>query len=336
MESFVPVVELLQSGLMSSCVLLLQHEAPPLDGPTNNGEGKEDKVLLQPHTMENAARIALLLTRSFVAFISDTLSETSHEDLLQYYLSTLHLGNFFANIGDHNTDNATTSPPTCNGNANASGGQKCTLLGIQLLAPIRVNSQRDQQERVQQEQRGKDKAILQYQILGKLLYLIFSLGESPPLDLLGTTIEPSATQNNGCGKDEQHRSSKKSSRDTSLFSRLIESKAYPISICRLLSDLIDIDRAHSPFRSFEEIIQDLENMTCYAQIFLHDPLFSQAQGVPQQPPVFGQVYHGRNEEIATLLKVAVQMEESATATGKVVDAGPKSGLESVFVSGIAG
>jgi len=163
------------------------------------------------------------------------------------------------------------------------------------------------------------------QTLGKLLFSVFSLNkqELPPPDaFVADFADPT----------RQPKSSKKYSRasKTSLFSTLVETKAFPMPICRFLSDLIDIGsqgRAHHPFTSFEDVVADLEQMIASPQIFLHDSY--NPQGVMPSPPNFGQVYHGRNEELATLMKVAVEMQLSS-------DDDNSDNLESVFVSGTAG
>ena len=50
-------------------------------------------------------------------------------------------------------------------------------------------------------------------------------------------------------------------KDESLFSCLVESGHYPISICRFVSDMVDVGpngKADAPFASFDEVIHDLE------------------------------------------------------------------------------
>ena len=284
---------------MSKAVLLLKDEA------TSAGGGR------QPQAMDNAVRLALLVTRSFVTFLSDALSKSSHEDVLQL-VSLLQLSDVFVKLGQNGSPEAAQ---------NNGGALIFTLHEMDIISP------KNQVREEQQQQHPTPK-----QILGRLLYSIFSMGQSPPSDLFvaGTSISPQPSNGAG-GTGGANRSSSKSFRsaETSLFSELIEAKLFPVPACRLLSDLIDIGpdgKADSPARSFEEVIQDLEQMMSQPQIFLHDPYYP--QGVPP-PPIFGQVFHGRKEEITTLLKTAVQIENED-------DESAKFGVESIFVSGIAG
>ena len=298
MESSIEVGELLRSGLTSNAVFLLKGEAAVSGGR-------------QPQAMDNAVRLALLVTRSFVTFLSGALSKSSHEDVLQL-VSLLQLSDVFVKLEQNGSLQA----------AQINGGP---LIFSFTLHEMDIISPKNQVREEQQQQHPTPK-----QILGKLLYSIFSMGQSPPSDLfVAGTISPQPS--NGAGGSGADHSSSKSFRsaETSLFSELIEAKLFPVSACRLLSDLIDIGpdgKADSPVRSFEEVIQDLEQMMSQPQIFLHDPYYP--QGVPP-PPIFGRVFHGRKEEITTLLKTAVQIEKEDGESAKF-------GVESIFVSGIAG
>ena len=69
---------------MSKAVLLLKDEATSAGGR-------------QPQAMDNAVRLALLVTRSFVTFLSDALSKSSHEDVLQL-VSLLQLSDVFVKL----------------------------------------------------------------------------------------------------------------------------------------------------------------------------------------------------------------------------------------------
>ena len=96
MESSIEVGELLRSELtMSNAVLLLKDEATSASGR-------------QPQAMENAVRLALLVTRSFVTFLSDALSKDSHEDVLQL-VSLLQLSDVFVKLGQSGSPEAAQS-----------------------------------------------------------------------------------------------------------------------------------------------------------------------------------------------------------------------------------
>jgi len=252
-------------------------------------------------TLENAARLALLLTKLFV----DCLPETD--------LSSVKLDDFSINLErDPTVENMLKSrlkPDTNN----------WTLLQIDFAFPTRVKVPRKYDE---------PEAM---RILGNLLYSIFSQGKSPPSDLMATTALPLHKPT----ADFNRRSSKTSRMaERSLLSKLIGSNAFPVSICTLISDMVDTGsngQFSCPFKSFDAIIQELEQMIYQPETFLHDPC--SPWGVPLQPK-FGETYHGRDREIANLKRVIIQMEKSLNQ--------PKLGLnnsgclDAIFVSGIAG
>ena len=359
----ISVGELLRSGL-SDDVLLLKDEATvppthPVFIAAHNplpSHGVEQCQSHQTRAMENAVRLGVLVTRSFVNFLDNSLSEGSNQEDMLQLLATLKPDDMFIKIEQNN------SPPAGDGGkypSPADQGKGEIQTKAQNCLPIKNNgddissSPADQNDGELQQMKtfilhgmdiivppkneGIDQQERQYhsyppiQILGKLLYSIFSIGKSPPSNLFIEGEAKTTRRASDVSETSRHSKSPRPTEPT-LFSRLIETKSFPISICRLLSDLIDIGpsgTADSPFTSLEEVIQDLEQMISQPQKFLHDPHH------PQAAPIFGQVYHGRKEEIDALLKVAVKMMEHEPRENEA-PYNCFSGVESIFVSGIAG
>ena len=403
MESFLPLPELLRIGIRNNQLLLESESA--VGASASQLEELKDETYVQrlSRQNENAARLALLVTKSYISFLSEFSGEYGNsnsnnsngegefcEEVLRH-ISSLQLGDFFASLdettlkkrdnGDGGRAGSSASGEVSNENGHGENGtssnssnliQKITLLGIELIAPARVSSPRDNHYEDQNEQQVTKQASSK-QILGKLLHSVFSLdGDTPTTSYndLFSEFNSSDQQEQQEGEpaddfedkkfDYQHQLSKtfRSTDTTTLYSKLLESKSYPKSVCRFLADLIDPNNADPPFDSWEDVTRDLEQMVNYPQLFLHDPMAiicSTSTGagiVPQTqqnqtPPVFGQVYHGRKEEIATLLGIAVQMEhgsgggiggtEEQGSTTKPSSGGSGSGgVEAVFISGKAG
>ena len=116
--------------------------------------------------------------------------------------------------------------------------------------------------------------------------------------------------------------------ESSVFSSLIEGNIFPTAICRLLSDMIDEKRkADCPFTCFEDFVEDLKQMICQSEIFLHNNSSLLPSGLSESS---GRRYYGQEAELVALRNIVFQMEQSLPAN-------PNSGgAEAVFVSGIAG
>jgi len=198
------------------------------------------------------------------------------------------------------------------------------------------------------------------QVLGKLLYVVFSQGGHYEHSLLSRPEVTSLCQE----ERDVHsmlvaRSSKKRcSESRTLFTSLVESDLFPASICRLLSDMMrathnnsegvssrgsddddDYGSHHAPFTSFEGVIQDLEQMVNEPLIFLHNTRSSDTNigdcGSPisTRLPIFGERYFGRKEEVTRLIEISTNMEARASSKEKEAS---KEALNAVFVSGVAG
>jgi len=94
--------------------------------------------------------------------------------------------------------------------------------------------------------------------------------------------------------------------------------------------MIDVGRygkADSPFASFEEVIDDLEQMSLYPQVFLYDAgkCLSLSSSL-----LFGQRHYGRVSEVTKILEISTMMEQSAK------DGCDDGSAEIVYISGIAG
>jgi len=174
------------------------------------------------------------------------------------------------------------------------------------------------------------------QALGDLIYCIFS---GCNLKLSSNLIQQSSeiVSNNGEGRAAKMKSNTKET----LFSTLVGNGTFPTSICRLLSDLLCgdshigrevgqsnffdkccADRLHSCPISVQDVIEDLEHMCVYPQIYLYDP----ATEFYSTHLLFGQRLYGRKKELTQLLGITTSLE-----TGL-----PSRGAECILVSGGAG
>ena len=140
--------------------------------------------------------------------------------------------------------------------------------------------------RNQQKQHSRELPI---QTLGKLLYSIYSNVGLTPL----STVSPTGDDWNEASLSRKRA---KVTDTTTTLSQLVETKLYPLSICRLLSDMLS--SASTPFESFHEILEDLEQMVSCPARFLHDSYFPYSH--PPRP-IFGNKHYGRKSEIAHIL-----------------------------------
>lgn len=299
------LLELLQSERTTHGVLLLQEEATAISaiGKSDTVSGDKDDLSQKRQLMENKVRVALLLTRSFVNFLPET---TTEQDAL-HQLSELRLDDFFVYLDG----------PASTAANDSARSQTSILLGVDIIAPTSINTMN------RTEQRQQEQPLPKMEILGKLLWSVFSLDQSS-IDL----CVPSATTLHADETNSYAKNPSKSLRvtDQNLLSRLIDTELFPMAVCRLLSDLLDVDRnckTNSPFVSVEDVIQDLEQMISMPTIFLHDP-----QGLLKSPMLFGHVVYGRKEQIAAFIDVAAQMDQP--------DGESPNTIEAVFVSGLAG
>lgn len=169
------------------------------------------------------------------------------------------------------------------------------------------------------------------QSLGEMLFEIFQPEDAQRLsEIFQRSIVLEELENNKECIDEslsgQRRSSKLQRFDEqSLFSNLVDSGYYLVSVCRMLSDLIDTDEggmADCPFTSLEEVLEDLEQMSTHPLLYLHDP----EDGFVSSTLSFGHGCYGRAEQFTSMLKVA----SSVGGNEK------KETVECLFVKGIAG
>mmetsp|Transcript_5250 Transcript_5250/g.10776 ORF Transcript_5250/g.10776 Transcript_5250/m.10776 type:complete len:1536 (-) Transcript_5250:31-4638(-) len=216
------------------------------------------------------------------------------------------------------------------------------LIGVDIISPWCIEDSEEDQNSGQT--RDVSEAI---QHLGCLLYSLFCHGNDPPSNYLPSSNLPPSSRVNAKGnrEDVEGRQSKISRpSDTILFSLLL-SNALPISICHLLSDMIDIGplgKAKNPFQSIEDVERDLEEMKSNPQLHLHN---SYSAGSFLSPPVFGREYCGRSTELARLLEIPSRIEWLRISTSirlQCVDDDSERGVntaqrvEAVFVSGRGG
>lgn len=158
---------------------------------------------------------------------------------------------------------------------------------------------------------------MKMRVLGSLLYSLFLNGSDPPFNIVPPDILNSTFRNEENGDiahdDERgvYRQTKASrTQEGTVLAKLLESDAFPVSICQLLSDMIDIGpggKANDPFKSFDDVVYDLEQMRTFPYVFLQDYPNHPGRAVCS-PPIFGRQYYGRGKEIAQLLEVPTRLE----------------------------
>ena len=122
----------------------------------------------------------------------------------------------------------------------------------------------------------------------------------------------------------------------SLFSEVVK-RGYPISICRLLSDMIDIGSdgmADSPYTTLDDVVHDLLQMSTDPELFLYNPEEGFSSNLR-----FGVGCYGRESEVASILGLASKLDESNTEKDPASSSPSSSvddGMQAIFASGIAG
>ena len=207
-----------------------------------------------------------------------------------------------------------------------------TLLGVKITRPNNFSSS---QKTLNESPEISE--LLPMQLLGILIYTVFSQNNVLRSPLTHQKSAPYGAKVTDCGYNndvEISDSSKiRKSKESSLFCDLLETGHYPVSVCRLLSDMIDVGdsgKADSPFTTFDDVIQDLEQMSFHPRLFLYDP----ENGYYSSNILFGQRYYGRKAEVTKILEVSTRLEtkNSVNQEGPL----PSEGAEAVFISGIAG
>ncbi|KAL7465825.1 hypothetical protein ACHAXS_006140 [Conticribra weissflogii] len=208
------------------------------------------------------------------------------------------------------------------------------LLGLEIIHPQHIETT----EQIFNPDLNMTKAI---QILGCLIYSVFSKGSDPPSHFLPThhafQIPTDSNQKSNFFDNVQGRKTKSPRPiESTILSQLLDTNAYTVPICHLLSDMIDIGptgNALHPFKSLYEIIQDLEVMMSQPHLFVHDDPNNIAGLIPR-PPVFGRQYYGRSKELTQLLEIPTRVE--AMEAFSSFQQQQRKCVESVFVSGRAG
>jgi len=172
------------------------------------------------------------------------------------------------------------------------------------------------------------------QTLGELIHFIFSGGNLS----LTSTLNQKAPANVDSSSEERDARMKRNATET-LFSTLVGVDTLPTSVCRLLSDLLCGTSGGSDTRlnicpiSVQEVIQDLEHMCAYPQIYLYDP----GSEFYSTNLLFGQRLYGRKAELTQLLGISTRLEGGSISNGAecvLVSGGAGSG-KSHFVNNVA-
>lgn len=212
--------------------------------------------------------------------------------------------------------------------------KKRVLLDLDIISPVSIETTHQKHTPI------FDETSL-IRLLGCLLYSIFSKGAEPPSYFQSPSCVVESPQhsidatNVSCGDEGEGRKSKSPpSADSTILLQLLDSNTFPISICHLLSDMIDngsTGKASNPFKTVDEVIQDLEEMKAHPHLFLYD----RPNNCLTSPvtPVFGRQYHGRAKELTQLLEIPTRLE--------AIDASDsfqsqREQVEAIFLSGRAG
>eukprot|EP00581_Thalassiosira_minuscula_P013902 CAMPEP_0183713508 /NCGR_PEP_ID=MMETSP0737-20130205/8330_1 /TAXON_ID=385413 /ORGANISM="Thalassiosira miniscula, Strain CCMP1093" /LENGTH=677 /DNA_ID=CAMNT_0025942297 /DNA_START=84 /DNA_END=2114 /DNA_ORIENTATION=+ len=313
------VDEFIRSGRLSNGAIFLQHE--------DEAESHAHSESQPRRIMGNAVRVALLFTKSFVR------SFYHPESIVGYDANWISLANFIVEFEEIRGEDEEAEG--LDSNADSPGGD-ILLLGVQDCSPDKIKYEQDLQKQQQPPKAHSQASAIQ--ILGGLLYTIFTQGEAFSALPDRSAISPEPSVDGIDSSSSMSSRSAKSSRvsETTLFSQLLERNTFPLSICRFMSDMIDTSsrgNAGKSFESFNEIIEALDQMISQPNIFLHDSY--SPYGVPPSP-MFGHNLCGRKEEVATLIEVANKMEKLASNSNNCDRDSSKSKLGAVFISGPAG
>ena len=163
------------------------------------------------------------------------------------------------------------------------------------------------------------------QLLGNHIHAIYSQGNEQHLS---SPIGRTGCESGGGDFSGDPPSSKQRMVSHELFSTLIE-RGYPVSVCRLLSDMIDLGgtgNADNPYTTLDDVIQDLEQMASCPELYLYD----QDNNFYSSNILFGQRCYGRVNELEKILEISTRLEQSHAQSSSIDRA------EAVFVSGAAG
>ncbi len=213
-----------------------------------------------------------------------------------------------------------------------TSAKKRILLSLDIISPVSIDT--TQQRNIQNlDETGS------IRLIGCLLYSVFSKGNEPPIHFQSKSFvvespRPGFDAKNAWRGDETEGRKSKSplSGDSTILLQLLDSNTFPISICHFLSDMIDVGpegKASNPFKTFDEIIQDLEEMKAQPHLFLFDRPNNAVTSSPITS-VFGQQYYGRLKELTQLLAVPTRLEATDASQS------PHERVEAVFLSGRAG
>ena len=305
----VTVQTLIESGCLSRCALLFDQDLAldisGISGQLQHDESSDGGENNSSLRILNAVKLSLMLTRTFFQCYNDRKNDSA--------LASLRMDGFVVKLqyspNADEEDGETSRAGDEHIQSISSVDQFNTITSNGLIQWILLDMDVKYSD-VRIPSTNMNIAILM-QNVGKLLYAIFSQNDAPA---------PEAQYSNG-DKDKGIETTRRSpktrrSASTSLFQQLIE-LGYPISVCRLLSDLIDGGTTHHPITSFDDIIRDLEQMNSHPHIFLHNP----ENEFYASSIHFGQRYNGRSKELAKLLEITTVPNER------------NFGLETIFVSG---
>ena len=281
--------ELLALKCLSKCKLLFEHEDPTFSDQSALLQRDNGNKKYHSQQILNAAKISLLVTKEISSrLVANTNSRSSKTDTTSD-LASLRIDDIIVRLRPCLPDKS-----VCTGKSQINGGIKdgdlYFLCGVEIRTKEHIAAT---------ENFSYDDIMVPIQVAGRFIHAIFSCKTE---QLLPRTV--SAPGEGGKGEEynlNQASKSRKSDND-SLFSTLLETGEYPISICRLLSDVMEegsID-IRNPITSLNDVIQDLEQMSNNPQTFL----FDQGNDFYSSNLHLGQGYYGRVEELTTMLEIS--------------------------------
>jgi len=308
LSQVVTLQELIESGCLTECCFSLGTQNDPLSAINgSSGRGLKNSM----HIL-NAAKIALLMAKTFARY---NCNDDGNKNLSSVQLDQIS-AQLFCSKPSHAQDYHDFLEQS--GHKDNSGRailntENWNIVDMSILSPA-VN-----------EKPLCTESMLRH--LGKLTFALFSQNEKLPMRMNETKQVSDADEDDFSIMAHQMRMNKRGP-EQSLFTNLLGA-GYPVSVCRLISDMVDTGiggNAEHPFGSIDEVIDDLNLMTKHPHIYLYDIEDFFKLG-------FGQRYYGQKKEMSQLLEISTGLEQSSQA---LTESSPLAPLEVVFISGMPG
>lgn len=216
-------------------------------------------------------------------------------------------------------------------NASIESGVEWTILGMKIIP-----SKTDSSKSISAASSKSPDFTHMMQHIGIMIYEVFSPKESQSQTSLPTIfkyllkLEGESCLGKGCNNETdvvRRRSKLQRHKEKSLFADLLETGLHSVSICRMLSDMIDIGpdgMAESPYTTLKDVVHDLEQM-------VSQPLDNPKDDGSSFKLHFGSSLSGRTEHVTNILKATSRMQGGKLKTQQSPDC-----VEAIFISGVGG